>query len=198
MSTDSNSKISCKNKMKSLLYNSTVRIVIVELLVIFLSWCVGFRITYAPELENNWDAISAVGEWVGAIIIPFVVLWLQHRWESNKSDIALSNLVTLEQLNEFERKFAPLLNETSDDKKGDTSATKSNLSLHEKQLLQFLAISMGANIREIALRMGLSTPTVQRLLHKMIQEGKIIAYGTSRGRVYKAVYTPGNINMEEQ
>lgn len=27
----------------------------------------GFRITYAPELENNWDAISAFAAWIGAI-----------------------------------------------------------------------------------------------------------------------------------
>ena len=27
----------------------------------------GFRITYAPELENSWDAISAVAAWAGAI-----------------------------------------------------------------------------------------------------------------------------------
>lgn len=28
----------------------------------------GWRITYAPELENGWDAISAVAAWVGVIV----------------------------------------------------------------------------------------------------------------------------------
>lgn len=28
----------------------------------------GFRITYAPELENNWDAISAVASWAGVLV----------------------------------------------------------------------------------------------------------------------------------
>lgn len=27
----------------------------------------GFRVTYAPELENSWDAISGCAAWVGAI-----------------------------------------------------------------------------------------------------------------------------------
>lgn len=33
-------------------------------LILFLF---GFRITYSPELDNNWDAVSACAAWVGAI-----------------------------------------------------------------------------------------------------------------------------------
>lgn len=35
-------------------------------LVVILYWF-GFRITYAPDLENKWDAISAVAVWVSAL-----------------------------------------------------------------------------------------------------------------------------------
>ena len=38
----------------------------------------GWRITYAPTLENSWDAISAVAAWVGAVGT-IVVLWYNHR-----------------------------------------------------------------------------------------------------------------------
>lgn len=38
--------------------------VLVIALILFLC---GFRITYAPDLENSWDAISAVASWIGAI-----------------------------------------------------------------------------------------------------------------------------------
>ena len=38
----------------------------------------GFRITYAPELENSWDAISACAAWAGAIGT-IAVLWYNHR-----------------------------------------------------------------------------------------------------------------------
>ena len=34
----------------------------------------GFRITYAPELENSWDAISAVAAWAG-VIASFIAIW---------------------------------------------------------------------------------------------------------------------------
>lgn len=34
----------------------------------------GFRITYAPELENNWDAISACAAWAG-VVASFIAIW---------------------------------------------------------------------------------------------------------------------------
>lgn len=43
-----------------------VIIILVVGLVTFL-YCMGFRITYAPELENSWDAVSACAAWAGAI-----------------------------------------------------------------------------------------------------------------------------------
>ncbi len=38
----------------------------------------GWRITYAPDLENSWEAISAVATWAGAIGT-VMVLWYNHR-----------------------------------------------------------------------------------------------------------------------
>ena len=43
-------------------------IAIVGILVIaFVMALFGWRITYAPELENSWDAVSAIAAWAGAI-----------------------------------------------------------------------------------------------------------------------------------
>ena len=39
----------------------------IVLVVSSILYYYGFRITYAPELENNWDAIEACAAWVGAI-----------------------------------------------------------------------------------------------------------------------------------
>lgn len=35
------------------------------LIVVFILWIIGFRITYAPTLENSWDAISGIAAWFG-------------------------------------------------------------------------------------------------------------------------------------
>ena len=42
----------------------------------------GFRITYAPELENSWNAISAMASWVGTIgtvSAIFAAIWVANR-----------------------------------------------------------------------------------------------------------------------
>lgn len=200
MSADASRNIYEKNKVKNFLHNRTTWIAVLALLVfiiLFLLWRCGFRITYAPELENNWDAISAVGEWIGAIIIPFVILWLQHRWDSDKNDIAKSNLITLDHLKELEHRLAPLLKETKGGKEKEPVTERADISSREQQILQFLAINMGATTREIASYTGFSTPTIQRLIQKMIADGKVIAYGTSHGRVYKVAYVPYNFRPEE-
>lgn len=186
-----------KIKIHKPFHISVAKMLIVELLVFLLLFGLGFKITYAPELENDWEAISAVGEWVGAIIIPFVILWLERKWDSNKKEIALSNLVTSDQLRELELKLTPLIKKASGEEKIDLSTDKSNVSVHEQQILQYLAISMGANTHEIALHIGLPVPTTQRLLHKMLQEGKIIECGNPRRRIYKTVFTHGSFQQEE-
>ena len=45
----------------------------------------GWRITYAPELENSWDAVAAVAAWVSivvafaGVIASFVAVWFAIR-----------------------------------------------------------------------------------------------------------------------
>ena len=34
----------------------------------------GFRITYAPDLENSWEAISACAAWAG-VVASFIAIW---------------------------------------------------------------------------------------------------------------------------
>lgn len=175
--------------MKRIFKSVVMWVVVGELLIAVAMWCMGFRVVYAPELDNNWDAISAVAEWagviVGAIIVPLVVVWLQHKWDSNKEEIALSNLVTIDQLNEFEQRFTPLLNEQGQENDKAPLTIKPELPMREQQLLQFLSVSMGANKNEISEQLGLSVASTQHLINRLLKEGKIETCGTQRSRVYK-------------
>lgn len=38
----------------------------------------GFRITYAPELESSWSAISAFGQWAG-VVVTAALTWIIHQ-----------------------------------------------------------------------------------------------------------------------
>lgn len=51
-----------------------VAVAFVAVIVILIMAMLGFRITYAPELENDWEAISAVASWVG-VLVSFLAIW---------------------------------------------------------------------------------------------------------------------------
>lgn len=54
-------------------------ILITGLIVTFVTaYLTGWKIVYAPDLENDWEAISATATWVGAMGT-VLVLWYNHR-----------------------------------------------------------------------------------------------------------------------
>ena len=64
---------------------------VILLAVIFLA-VVGFRITYAPELENSWNAISAVAAWASVIASTaaiFVAMYIPKRIADYQNKISL-------------------------------------------------------------------------------------------------------------
>lgn len=54
---------------------------VVLLAVLVIAFLLGFRITYAPELENSWDAISTIASWaevivaIISVIASFMAVW---------------------------------------------------------------------------------------------------------------------------
>ena len=61
-----------KRFIKSKLFPVVISVVIVAVLLVLL-YCNGFRITYAPDLENSWDAVSAIAAW-GGVFMSFVAI----------------------------------------------------------------------------------------------------------------------------
>ena len=60
--------------------------------VVFVMVLLGWRITYAPELENSWDAISAVAALVGvfaSFAAIMVAIWIPKRIADRQDKIAL-------------------------------------------------------------------------------------------------------------
>lgn len=74
--------------MKKLVHKKWICPVLVLGLFIVLTivlYLLGFRITYAPNLENGWNAISAVAAWAGVVvaaisaIASFLAVWFAIR-----------------------------------------------------------------------------------------------------------------------
>lgn len=51
---------------------------VIAAIIAFVLFLFGFRITYSPELDNNWDAVSACASWAG-VIASFVAIWFAIR-----------------------------------------------------------------------------------------------------------------------
>lgn len=48
--------------------------ILIVTVVAFVMALLGWRVTYAPRLENSWDAVSAVAAWAG-VFSSFVAIW---------------------------------------------------------------------------------------------------------------------------
>jgi hypothetical protein len=67
-----------------------------EVTLAFILYTLGFRVTYAPNLETSWNAVAAIGQWVGALIgflIPIAAVYLQSNLDRNKMEIGVENRV---------------------------------------------------------------------------------------------------------
>lgn len=61
-------------KLKSKSFLCFVVVLCLGLVFLLLMYQMGFRITYAPDLENSWNAISGTASWVSAIA-SFLAVW---------------------------------------------------------------------------------------------------------------------------
>lgn len=64
----------------------------IVVLIVMLLYFIGFRITYSPELETSWDAISACAAWAGAVMSFFAVMvavWIPKKIADRQDKIAL-------------------------------------------------------------------------------------------------------------
>lgn len=76
-----------KGRWFPLLVGITIFVVAAFVMVKF-----GWRITYAPELENSWDAISACAAWAGVIssfVAIMVAVWIPKKIADRQDKIAL-------------------------------------------------------------------------------------------------------------
>jgi len=69
-----------KKLVKSKCFFHALVLIILIIVAIFL-YQMGFRITYAPDLETSWDAVSTVASWVGVlvsavgVVASFIAIW---------------------------------------------------------------------------------------------------------------------------
>lgn len=80
--------------MKNIIKKPLFWVLSIEIVIVLILRILGFKITYNPMLDNNWDAISACAAWVGvlvsgmALLATLAVLYQNHKTiELSKKDI---------------------------------------------------------------------------------------------------------------
>lgn len=88
------------NKMKKIINSKIIPnwVLLLFVIILFILSTFGWKITYNPQLDNNWNAIDAVGGWISAVISG-VAIWfavsIPKRIAQEQNKIAL-----------FEKRFA--------------------------------------------------------------------------------------------
>lgn len=82
-------------KLKSKGFLCFVVVLCLGLVFLLLMYQMGFRITYAPDLENSWNAISGTASWMSVIvsvlgvIASFGAVWYAIQISDKQNKIAL-------------------------------------------------------------------------------------------------------------
>jgi len=175
------------NMLKKLIKSALFWIILIELLSTCVLYFLGFRITYAPNLETCWDAVGATGQWAGAlvgILIPIAAIYLQANLDKNKRDIGEANSELYNEVKEFKLEYSEKLKALSSliDEDGNIVIDGGNFNdkpeedLKEKAL-KFINISMVVNTNRVAEHLDISEEEAYDLLVEMLRHDETISSG---------------------
>lgn len=156
-----------KNFIKGRWFPLTVVTLIFSAIVLIMA-LLGWRVTYAPDLENSWDAISAVAAWISAfagVAIPIVAVVFQHKLDSNKNDIKGSNLALYNKLEKIEKELEQYRDSKITALPSD--AVKTTKDTLKNRIVQYIGVAMGATTKDIANHFGIPTDMTITLLHEL-------------------------------
>lgn len=162
--------------MKKLFKSVLFWVLFTEVVIIIVFAILGFKITYAPSLDNSWEAISAVASWVSAIatiFIPIVVVFFQHKLDQNKSEISDANKATLLELQKFADKYSDLLEAANN---GDTIILDGGrvvLDFTEENVVDYIRATINVTAYDVAMYFDVTKADAVVLLDRLVEEKRI-------------------------
>ncbi len=157
--------------IKRLIKSISFWIILSETFLVIILYIRGFRITYAPELVSDWNAIGATGQWASAVVgvfIPIAIVFIQNQLDKNKKDIGESNLKIYEEIGKLKERYEQIGTQTE-----DTDEIKRDKL--KKKALKIIDIGMMVNTIKISDQMGLSIEETYDLLEEMLRHDRTIS-----------------------
>ncbi len=140
--------------------NPLILVLATEAIIAIILYCLGFRITYNPNLINNWDAISACGTWFCGIVIPIAVVFIQHQITKNESNINIANTALLQEIEKLKNQST----QTADKKK----------VISEDDIYRFICIKIFTTTEQIAEYFNTDIESIRPFLEEMYFVKRII------------------------
>ena len=169
-----------------------VLLLLLEVILLGFLYKYGFRITYGPDLEASWDAISAIGQWAGVLVgflIPIAAVYLQSKLEKSKKDIGESNTALLEEFESFKNEYENKLKRLSThfDDQGNFVIDGGTFEQHKKEKRsreelkneahKFVNISMVTKTKRVAEHLGITPDEAFDILEELLRHDGLISAG---------------------
>lgn len=187
MSGKQEKNVTSKDKVWSGNFKRTAITAGVTILAIFTLFFIvpllfGWKIAYHTEVNYNFIAISAIGQWAGALVgfaIPFAIFYLQKRIDDNRKEIGESNSELLNEFEEFKNEYyekLKILSKRIDDDgnivfDGGTFEASDSEELYREKLkekaLKFVNISMVTNTQRVSQHLNVSIEETLSLLEEL-------------------------------
>ena len=146
----------------------------------FVMFLLGFKITYASALEDDWGAIGAVAAWITALatcIIPIVVIVIDHKLSEQERLTGEANKAMLEEIKAFKSEYNDILYSL---KNGEiifdcgTSKVSDNRSeTIEARILNYIRATVSASKQDIVNYFDLPEKDVENIINDLLSSRKI-------------------------
>ena len=159
--------------MKKILKSPLFWVIVIEILVAAILYLLGFKITYAPHLSNDWDAISAVAGWVSAIatiFIPIVVVLFQHKLDQNKAEISDANKATLLELKKFKDQYSDIVEAISNNEPIILDGGCVGLECTEDNVTDYIRATIEVTAHDVAMYFNVTKDQSVAVLDRLVEQ----------------------------
>ncbi|AWW27701.1 hypothetical protein [Acetobacterium sp. KB-1] len=160
-------------------------LVVIIIIISNILYQKGFRIVYDSKLGIDWVATGTIAQYIAAIaslLIPIVVLFLQHTLEKNRIAVGDSNRELLEEVNKYFDKIkilTELVNENGEIiiDGGAFETIEEDSLLYKEKTLKYINVAMIAETKNVAEYLGLNIEKTFEILKDLVAEKSISVAG---------------------
>jgi ABC-type protease/lipase transport system fused ATPase/permease subunit len=174
-------------EMRNTMVTICTTVLIVLFCLIVLPLIFGYKIAYYTDVKYDFEAIGAIGQWIGAVIpilLVFLSAYVTRKFDEGKKEVASSNIATVEYIRSIEKDLIEKIEKMSMNSQYTKPVEKTAEEIREKnkeKAYKFVSISMFAKTAAVANHLGVSKEEAFEILQELLHvDGLITCGGSSR------------------